>query len=543
MKNSLLKSQWFAFSLLLIAIIVIYFPVYDFQFLVWDDNYNIFDNGTLQEDSIWTFWKEPYMGMYIPLIYSVWSAIFHIVGADPMTYHIFNVVLHLANSFLVFKLVQKVLVRFYPAVDKNIIYPLCGALLFAVHPLQIGTVAWVSGGRDLLSVFFALLSIIFYFDCQSKKKYFLSLLFFTLALLSKPAIVSLPLVFVLFDWIFKRKIYSTAPFFALGLVFVSLTRSAQSKFMEGMLHPDWVFRPIIALDAMGFYVSKFFFPVNLAVDYGRQPERVISERLFWPYLFLALTVIVIGFLLLKKKPILWVGFGIIASLLLPVLGFVPFNFQRISTVTDHYMYLPMAGIAIVSSFLLFKINSWKSYIPFAVFLIFLVIQSVFRLPVWNNTTVFMEDMMIKNPQSYSAFVILGDKLFNQGKVAEAEELFKKAWASNHMSGLAVGNLAVTWVAKKSYQDVITQLKEYIDNPDFDSQNASQPQTVAMLYLSYAASLARTGNDLESYKRYCQVLKYQPRENDKLQATMALEILKNRIPDPQQQSELKCPYLP
>jgi hypothetical protein len=209
------------FFALAVAVLVIYFPAFSFEFIQWDDDYNIYENPYFRADQFWPFWEAPYMGLYIPFVYTVWSFLYHLgETADPMIFHAFNIALHFLNSILVFWLIRKILTNFESDENKIRWSALVGALLFAIHPLQIGAVAWVSGGRDLMCGFLALMSLIYYFDRKSWYDYFFSFVFFAFALFCKPGIVSLPVVFLLSDWILKRKFYSSFPFFISVLVLV-----------------------------------------------------------------------------------------------------------------------------------------------------------------------------------------------------------------------------------------------------------------------------------------------------------------------------------
>lgn len=536
------KHLWWILALLplLIFVAIIYYPVYEYPFLQWDDDYNIYTNPYLPNWDLMTFWKEPYMGLYIPLVYSIWSIIYHIGPApNPMMFHLFNLGLHIANAFLVFLLIRKILNYFLEETENKPWLPLAGAILFAIHPLQVGAVAWISGGRDLMSAFFALSAVLFYFDRKNIKDYVISFLFFALALLCKPGIVSLPVLFVLFDYLLKKKIWASAPFFVAGLIFIPVTRFSQSMYMVGMTHQEWFYRPIIALDAIGFYISKIIYPTNLAVDYGRLPGRIIGEAQFWPYVILALVVAGFSYTYIRKSKVLRIAVCISAVTILPVLGLVPFNFQRISTVTDHYMYLPLVGIALVAAYLCTHFRNWKMYIPLGIFYMCLVVLAALRVTVWSDHIVFFEDMKTKNPLSHSAYIMLGDFYYKINQITAAEENFQLALHADPKSGVAAGNIAFTLAHTKKFDQVLQQMKPYIDNAEFDAINAVHPHTIAMVYLSYATALSAKGELLEAFKRFCQVMKYKPREGDAKEAMSSMEILAKRIKQINPDMVLQC----
>jgi hypothetical protein len=538
------KYNHLLIPLLILAALVwiIYFPVPGFEFLQWDDDYNIYDNPYFKEGAILPFWQEPYMGLYIPLVYTIWSFLYHLTAApDPTIFHVFNINLHIVNSFLVFLFIKKVIDHFKPE-SNNLIAALTGAILFAIHPLQIGGVAWISGGRDLMSIFFVLLSLNRYFDRKNIKDLIWSFVFFGLALLCKPGAVSLPAFFVVIDLVLGRKWLATIPFFIAGLVFIPVTKAAQSIYMVGMTHQDLLHRPIIALDAIGFYVSKIFFPMNLAVDYGRLPARVISQQLFWPYLFIALAWLTLIYFLWKKQRSAILGISFSGLMLAPVLGIIPFNFQRISTVTDHYMYLPMIGVCLVLA--LFSPNkwNWKFHVPMIAFCLMLMGFGINRIPVWREHFTFFNDMKEKNPMSHSAYIMLGDRYFRKGDVATAEKEFYGSVIADPKSAVAAGNIGYVLVYQGKFKEAIDAVTKYIDNPEFDYVNQVHPHTIGMVYLSYGTALWKTGNPLEGFKRICEVFRYKPRQIDANQAITSMRAIEEESPFLHLRIPESCPYL-
>jgi protein O-mannosyl-transferase len=162
---------------------------------------------------------------------------------------------------------------------------------------------------------------------------------------------------------------------------------------------------LVATDAMAFYLCKIVWPMHLCVDYGHGPQSIWDNRMiFWTWVLPAVIAIALW---RWKNRIANTAAAIFLLPLIPVLGFVGFEFQQISTTADHYLYLPMLGVAILATLLLTRITSRWKYPSTGAILIALCVRSIFAEPVWQNTrTLFLHTLEV-NPDSVVSTDTLG----------------------------------------------------------------------------------------------------------------------------------------
>ncbi|MEO7161696.1 MAG: hypothetical protein ABI041_02140 [Bdellovibrionia bacterium] len=333
--------------LLLIVGALIYSQTLNYSFLHWDDDAHILSHPPLTWATLVSVFTQPYYGLFIPVTYFLWGCIslalswFHI-PPHPFPFHALNLLLHLLNSVQVYSLIK--LVGLDTRADKfkgprtngagepagfSSGAAQVGALLFLLHPLQVGGVAWISGGRDLLSSAFGLWATRVYINSGRKM---LPTILYGLGLLSKPSLIFLPLGLLALQ---PEKAKKSIPWLILcsilGGFILFWTRAAQSYSL--MPSVAWFRRPLVAIDSLGFYLRKIIFPYPLSVDYGRTPEWVLQNNSF--LLSGACLLAFVGMLGVfrpflpsaVKKGLGWSFF-----LILPVLGWIPSAQQSISTV-------------------------------------------------------------------------------------------------------------------------------------------------------------------------------------------------------------------
>jgi hypothetical protein len=345
------------YAVLFAGTLAVFWPSRSAAF-VWDDlPYNLAGNPALMRGDYSAFWAHPYRDFYIPVTYSAWTAIAQATtdadiaqgGLEPAAFHTINILVHAANSVLVFWLLYALTESVWPTA--------LGAALFAVHPLQVESVVWVSELRGLLAAFFSLCALVLhcrYRQTDSARIRFalLASLCFTLALLCKPSATILPVVVTAADVLVYR---ARLPrhWWVIPLVWVGL--AAPAMIIAKRLQPDvavefipsvWG-RLAVAADALTFYVGKLLVPWPLSPSYGRTPQTAISWRLLD---LLWVIPIAIGYLTWRGRrtfPSVALGAVIAFVSLVPVLGFVPFKGQNFSTVADRYMYMPLVGVALM----------------------------------------------------------------------------------------------------------------------------------------------------------------------------------------------------
>ncbi len=429
-----------------VALIIIYFQTLSAGFLPWDDDYNITIN-LYYKLGVWKdLWSRSYYGMYIPVTSSLWAGLYYLFEGKPWPFRVFNLVLHFTNIVLLYYIL-----KWWIAKQKFQAPWLCfaGLTLFAFHPLQVETVAWISGGRDLLSTAFGFSALLCYFRFRNWKGFIFGGLLFILSLFSKPQVAALPLVILVLQIILDSKLWKKTAvqmfFWSWPVVGIAVLTFNDQK--EVLLKPIELWqRPLVMIDSFGFYWTKLLAPFQLAVDYGRSPQFLLGNYFSqWvpTVLFLALSL-TFWLLVVKRKQMIAAGLFLAWILcMLPVSGVIDFAFQEISTTTDHYIYFSMALLSLLSVQCLSKLANKKNLILLGIsFLsVFWMFLSWNRVQAWLEPKVFFEDMLEKNPHSYSAFIGLGGNASKANDHLKSLEYFKNALAERPDDIVAKTNVA------------------------------------------------------------------------------------------------------
>jgi len=426
---------------------VVYLRTFGAGFLSFDDNIHVYANpflNPLSFDGIGTLWHHAYEWLYIPLAYTILagvalfaqtpeqldSSVVHSLTVSPGPFHFTSVGFHIANVLLCFLLAQRL--------SRSRTSALLCALIFAVHPLQVESVGWISELRGLTSGFFALVALnVFVLSRQvdgnapktSRTLLAASAVFVTCSMLCKPAAVVLPLVALTIDRVtlrtpWRKSIVNASIWGVCVLPFALITRSLQNIAPEGM--SVWWQRPFIAGDALAFYLFKTFAPTNLCVDYGHTPYSAMLHG--WSYVVWAVPVIllVLGYVNRRRRPIMWLGSLLFVAFLLPTLGLTPFKYQAHSTVADRYAYLPMIGVGLVIADAVTAIRSKIALWAVSAAIICLAFTSFKQSSYWVDNTEFLSHTIDVNPNAVFAQLDLGTLLLKEKQVGDAIEHLSKA---------------------------------------------------------------------------------------------------------------------
>lgn len=426
-----IPRHWQYSLFLALLLLVVFFPVTGFDFLYLDDRLNVQANPLIQNFSLTSFlhfWRQPYEGLYIPLTYTFWGLVATITGGGtalaPAPFHFANLLLHLATVTTLFSLLRRLVKDDWGAA--------AGALVFALHPLVVEPVAWVSELKGLLSGFFALLALR-YFVLPSRvaaglglsrlgeRRYLLATLFFIGAILAKPSALILPLLAALLGYLmlarpFKELGYELAPWLLLAVPVALVTRSAQPESQLTFV-PHLAELVLVAGDALTFYLHKLLWPLSLGPDYGRTPEVALASKallftglLPWGLLGVALTKRLRPWLVVPAIP---------ACALLPVLGFIPFTFQGTSTVADRYCYLALLGPALGVALLLARYRGRGVRLGMVILLVVLAGLSSLQLRYWRDSPTLDRHVLEVNPRSWSSQYNLGMHCLEEQRLDEA----------------------------------------------------------------------------------------------------------------------------
>ncbi len=444
-------KAWRIILILVVATGATYWQAARWEFTLWDDPDTISANPRLHPPSVANaayYWRHPAGGLYVPVTYTFWSAL-ATLGMHPAIFHGANVFLHVIAVLLVFSILRQLVTDDVAAC--------IGALIFALHPLQVESVAWASGSKDLLAAVFTLLVI----DQVLRWRYKTAIVLLILGVLSKPSAVVAPIMaVVLVRARFGRLPKGATRWIALMLV-ISLACAIWSRLAQEQHPPtdsQWWARPLLAADAVAFYLIKLVWPVNLGIIYGRAPSSMLGSPAL--YLTWLLPVVVALIVWKSRRACPWLAMGAIVFVigLLPVLGFTRFEFQVHSTVADHYMYLPMLGVAIAAAGLVALRPNWQVIALSATMMIGLSILSLFHLRHWRDSESLFTQALRVNPRSMVARDALGRAYASTGDVDRAIEQFRICTTLAPGSRLAHTNLAQALLQGERYDDAIGELE-------------------------------------------------------------------------------------
>lgn len=426
--------------LLFVATLILFAPTLRFEFLNWDDHSHVVQNPYVASrslDGLAHLWRNAYLGFYIPVTYTVWWLQALVFGMDGGRFHAVGLLVHALNVALVYDVIRRILVaRKAPAPP---VLAAAGALLFAVHPLRVEAVAWVTAMKDLLSTTFALLAIRSYFGGHARRAGLAGhiprgTVWFLLALLSKPAMVVLgPLVAVLdigllrTPW--RSALRSSWLWFALAVPFGLITTRIQPVEMLNYVPPLW-FRPLIATDALYFYLTKLVAPLNLAPVYGRTPEWLLESGVWrWTWVLPVLMAAGAIWAALRGK---YAPLGLLAAFVLalaPVLGLIPSLGYRLSVVADHYVYFPFLFVAAAVSLLIAELPARRQVAGVAVVGVVSVLLAVLTftyLPTWRDDLVLLPYAVEQSPRTALLRMNYGVALANRGMYEDSLTQFRVA---------------------------------------------------------------------------------------------------------------------
>lgn len=501
------KREWLLGAVLFLFSCLVYLPAIKAGF-IWDDVVMVTDNHSLRNLSglrdIWTTTKTT--DVY-PITFSMLWVEWQLWGANPLGYHVVNVLLHAAGAVLLWRLLKQLMI---PAAW-------AGAILFALHPVGVASVAWISERKNTLSFVFFLLTLLSFIRFQNRgerKWYFLSIVAFLCALASKTSVVMLPFVLLLITWwnqgkLQKKDWFRAAPFFALSLVFGLITIWNQYYHAIGdsaPQHQNWIERAAGAGCAVLFYLWKDLFPVQLNVIYPRWELRASNPLIYLP-LILLLAVMGIAW----KKRDTWgrhllFGIGYFVLVLFPVMGFFDMYFLTFSRVADHLQHLALAGIIpffTAVAYWLMQRERLPKFLPAvtgATVAILLAFSTWTRASVYENEEKLWTDTVRKNPQAWMAYNNLGNALFARKQLAEAEAAYQSALAVNPDFPDAHSNLGNLLVEKRELDAAVDHLLK-----------ATSAQTNnAKFHFNLGVALGEQKKYAQALQSYERALRIRPR---------------------------------
>jgi len=405
-------------ALLAILAVVAYLPALRAGF-IWDDRLLLTESDLIKSPNGWLrLWFGAESPDYFPVTYTTFWLEYRLWALNPLGYHLVNVLLHAASSIVLWRVLLRLGV---PAAW-------FAAVLFAVHPVNAATVAWVAERKNTLSMLFYLSAAIFYFRAEAGRRrsdYAVSLGFFLLALLSKTSVVMLPPVLLLCAWwqrgcISRTDLRRTIPFFALSLAAGLVTVWFQNHNVINEFEidlGDFSTRLVRAGCAVSFYAGQLVFPWNLSLLYPRWDVHASSLHWILPALLpLAVMLAAAFFRRSWGRPVLF-AMGYFLLSLLPVLGFLRMYYFRLSPVADQWLYIPGIGIlALAAAAGMAATRRWplaRSCIAGAI-VAALAVQTWQRAVVMQSSGTLWADVLRRDPSSWTAELNLAIHDLSQG---------------------------------------------------------------------------------------------------------------------------------
>jgi tetratricopeptide (TPR) repeat protein len=493
---------------LMVATVICYLPAVRGGF-VWDDDRHVSHNRTLRSlrglKDIWL--DRGATVQYYPLTHTTFWFEYRIWKLNTVGYHLTNILLHGVNAILVWALLHAL----------GVPGAFLAASVFALHPVNVESVAWITERKNVLATFFALLSILAYlrFDVGG---YLAALGSFACALFSKTIACSVPAVLVLILWwkhrLSGRQILLLLPMFALGLV-LGLGTAYMERDYVGARGPEWELsflqRLLIASRAVWFYIGKLLWPAGLAFSYPRWEIDVRDPLQYVPVVALLVVFAALIWSIPRTGRGPLVGALIYVGTLSPALGFINVYPMRYSFVADHFQYL--SCIAFIALAIAGVVMAWRQWMgkqrrpalagpAAALLLVALGALTMIQSRAYSSAESLWRDTLRKNDSSWMARNNLGAILVAQAtadlqagrradaqpKLIEAIELLEQVqrMRPDHVKAMlsqaqAVELLSGMDQARPKYEQVIAAFRRHIERFPTDAEaHASLGHLLGML---------------------------------------------------------------
>jgi hypothetical protein len=465
--------QLIVYIFLAVAAMVVYFQVSQFDFINIDDDVYVTNNRYIQsgitlEGLKWSFRSTEVNNFWNPLTLLSLMFDYQLHGLKAGGYHVHNLILHILSTFLLFWLFQ----RMTGAIWKSAFV----AAFFALHPLHVESVSWVTERKDVLSGFFWMLTLCLYVRYTEKpdiKRYLLILGSFILALMSKPMVVTLPVIMILLDYwplrrfrlqsnkFMVRQFREKLPFFILSAILVLITLLAQHDPTEK--HYPLIDRLSNAPVSFVTYLVKTFWPHDMAVFYPFPAQIPVWQVLAASLLIILISIGVIS--AAKQRPYLFTGWTWYLVAVLPVLGIIQSGAQGMA---DRFTYLPSIGISIMLAWgvpLLFPHEETRKKILFPSAVSFLIMISVLtwkQCGYWENSLSLLRHALQVTENNFVAQNNYGSALFEEGEIQEAIVHFNESVRINPEFSNAYNNRGIVYAKignhRKALEDFDTAIR-------------------------------------------------------------------------------------
>lgn len=513
---------------LILSTLVVYGQVYNFDFINIDDDKYVYENfnvksGLNLQSIINSFTSTQDTGLWIPVTWLSFLVEYELFGLKPGAYHLINVLLHIVNTLLLFAFFRKVTGYVWRSAFV--------AALFALHPLHVESVAWITERKDVLSIFFMMTSLYMYakyVERLSLSKYVLVLVLFSLGIMAKPMIITFPCILLLLDyWPLGRLngfgnikvknsksiriaqvtniriIMEKIPFFLISAIAAVVTFLVAKRDNALILLENFPLSQRIqeSIVSYALYIWKMIIPRHLAVFYPHRSDTFpLWEIACACFLLAGITVLVIR--LSRRFPYFPFGWFWYLVTLLPVIGIFQAGEQRMA---DRFTYMPLIGLFVMGVWGVSEsINYWsqkKLILPILMSVIIFIYGSVtwVQLHHWKDSYSLLSHTLSVTTNNYLAHNNIGLYLCTHGNIEDGLSHYKEALRLNPSQAETNNNIGIILYGKGKTDEALTYLLEALRlSPNFEKAH----HNIAIVYDGQ-------GKTNEALMHYSEALRLNP----------------------------------
>jgi Flp pilus assembly protein TadD len=489
-------------ALIVLAVLLVYLPAFRAGF-VWDDEQLVWSNPLLRDFSgLLEIWSGGRTADYFPVTNSVFWIEHHLLGEIPVGYHIVNIVLQAAAAVLVWRVLHQLKI---PGAWLT-------GLIFGIHPVHAESVAWISELKNVLAMFFALLSILWFLKSTEQRRrrvvYAGSIVFFALALLSKTQTVFVPVVLLLCLWwrdpkSVRTDAIRTWPFFLLAAVLSAVTIWFQNRGIgeEEIVTGSFPRRLVNAGMAVWWYAGKVFLPFRLTAIY---PPSRFDPPQFWEWLPLIGLILLLALLWhFRNRGTRGVFFAVsyFAVALFPVLGLVRMAYLRSGTlVADHLQYFADVSLIALACAAATTLATRGREARVAIISVAVILVGTLGSYTWCRAQVFHDekslwtDTLAKNRDAWQAHARLGQYFFNAERFPEAIDHLQSAVELKPELAEHHNLLGLAYCRVERFEEGIVEYRKSLELREAKASTARAP-AVATTRTNLGNALAIVANRL------------------------------------------------
>ena len=488
-QNPKLQKQWIYIGLILLLTFIVFSPALKNEFTNWDDDLYVTENQTITSISIDELSKfgENFVGNFHPLTMISLALDYHFFGLNPFGYHLKNILFHLLNTLLVFLIVKRL--------SRHLFVSLFTALVFAIHPMHVESVAWVAERKDVLYSFYFLLGILFYQKYLDEKKIIfliVTALAFVMSTLAKSAAVVFPVVLYLIDYFENRKftvksISEKIPFLAWS-VFIGVTAlntQSQSNALGDFEYYSLFERFRFAAYGFMNYLIKFMVPFNLS-SFHPYPDLKNLPAEYNLSIFGIIGLLI--FMIVKGWKNRTLTFGLLFFLITIALV-LQFITVGNAIIAERYTYIPYIGVAFIYGTFVYRVlfenknKALKNLVGFFVVVQFIYFsaQTYTQTQVWKDSISLWNNVIEKYPDESGAYSNLGHHYRTLNDYDMALKNYNIAIEKDKRNSKAFSNRGKVWFDRGDFEKALSDYTASIEiDPTDASTFANRGATYGML---------------------------------------------------------------